>query len=106
MRIEVGNDKAKEAYRDPLSDDPDLVRYRESPGQKVTTLVFPEGMSLQEAFKSSIAALSHHFASGGSPKWIEGDNIDLVTMLKSYYGVSKARPKTWGKAKTTTGGKK
>lgn len=97
MRVEFGNDAAKVAYRDPNSDQPELVRYRPLEGQQVTTMIIPDGKSLADAFRIAVETLKLHMVEGGKPKWVEGDNIDLVTMLRTYYGVSKARPKNWGK---------
>lgn len=104
-RVSIGNDAAKEPYRDPNSDDPKLVRYIEHEGEFVTKFSVPDGVGLAEAFQTIIKGLEFHMVEGGQPKWIEGDNIDLVTMLKSYYGVSKARPKSWGTKNKPTGGK-
>lgn len=93
-RILIGNDQAKEAYRENPEDKP---KYREVEGQYVTTVAVPDGVGLAEAFTTVIEVVRHHMVEGGQPKWVEGDSLDLITMLKSYYGVSKARPKTWGK---------
>jgi hypothetical protein len=98
MYVQFGNADALEGYRDPTSDDPDLVRYRPLDGDRVTTITFPEGMGLQEAFSTAVTALGYHMADGGSPAWIESDSEGLQALLLENYGLTKnTRPKTWGK---------
>jgi hypothetical protein len=41
--------------------------------------------------------IQFHVQKGHAPSWFEGDNEVLVTFLKDHYGVTKNRPKTWGK---------
>lgn len=96
--VEFGNDKGIEGYRDAESDDPDLVRYRELSGQRVTRLTYPEGMALTEAFQGTVTAVSYHLGEGGKPAWIESDSEGLKSLLCENYGVDPARkrPKTWG----------
>jgi hypothetical protein len=99
MYVNVGNDNAIEGYRDATSDDPDLVRYRPLEGERVTEIVFPEGISLNEAFSTTLAALEHHMADGSSPSWVESDSEGLTALLQEHFGLTKAktsRPKTWG----------
>lgn len=100
MYVLLGNDKALEGYRDPTSDDPDLVRYREIDGQRVTTISIPEGMSLNEAFQSVVTAFEYHIQTEGKPSFIESDSEGLQALLAEHYGLTKSqntRPKTWGK---------
>lgn len=100
MYVNVGNSHAIEGYRDPTSDDPDLVRYRPAEGDRVTEIVFPEGITLNEAFSTTLAALDHHMESGTSPTWIESDSEGLTALLQEHWGLTAAktsRPKTWGK---------
>ena len=100
MYVELGNDKAIEGYRDPTSDDPDLVRFRPLEGQRTTLFVIPEGMGLQEAFSSVVTASTYHIAEGEKPAWVESDSEGLQTLLMEHFGITKSantRPKTWGK---------
>lgn len=99
MYVEFGNADALEGYRDPTSDDPDAVRYRALGGQRVTQIVFPEGMGLQESFSAAITALGYHMTEGSKPNWIESDSEGLVTLLQEHYGITPSkniRPKAWG----------
>ena len=101
MYVNVGNSNALEGFRDPTSDDPDLVRYKPLDGDRVTEIAFPEGLSLSDAFSDTLAALEHHMESGAVPSWIESDSAGLTALLKEHWGLSDAktsRPKTWGKA--------
>jgi len=96
--VEFGNDKGIEGYRDAESDDPDLVRYRTLSGQRTTTLTYPEGMTLQEAFQGTVTAIGYHLAEDGRPQWFESDSAGLKALLCENYGVSpeQTKPKTWG----------
>lgn len=103
MFVEFGNDKGIEGYRDEKSDDPDLVRYRELPGQRVTRLTYPEGMSINEAFQGTVTAISYHLAQEGKPSWFESDSAGLKALLCENYGVNPeaTKPKGWGQAVAT-----
>lgn len=100
MYVEFGNDKAIEGYRDPNSDDPELVRYKPIDGQRVTTVSFPEGISLQEAFTTAVTAITYHMEEGAEPAWIESDSEGLQSLLQEHFGITASknnRPKAWGK---------
>lgn len=106
MYVEFGNSNAIEGYRDPLSEDPDLVRYRPIDGEQITTIVFPEGIGLQEAFTTAVATVGLHFAVADEesgerhkPAWVESDSDGLRALLCEHYGLkpSHTRPKNWGK---------
>lgn len=100
MYVHIGNNNAIEGFRDATSDDPDLVRYRPAEGQRVTELIFPEGMSLNEAFQTTLAVLQHHMAAGATPEWVESDSDGLTSLLQEHWGLNKtatSRPKSWGK---------
>lgn len=100
MYAEFGNADAQEGYRDPTSDDPELVRYKPLEGDRVTTVVFPEGTSLQEAFSSAVTALTFHMVDGAKPTWVESDSEGLQALLVEHYGLTPSkntRPKNWGK---------
>ena len=96
--VEFGNDKGIEGYRDAQSDDPDLVRYRELDGQRVTRLAYPEGMTINEAFQGTVTAISYHLAQEGKPSWFESDSAGLHALLCENYGVNPEarKPKGWG----------
>ena len=105
MQVEIGNANAIEGYRDANSDDPDLVRYRDLEGQRVTTVVFPEGIPLQEAFQTVLGLLPEHMAPRNDkgvptkPAWIETDSPGLLTLLLEHFEIdekSNVRPRTWG----------
>lgn len=100
MYVHVGNNHAIEGFRDPTSADPDLVRYRPLDGDRVTEIVFPEGISLSDAFSTTLAVMEHHMTEGTSPAWVESDSEGLTTLLREHWGLTAAktsRPKTWGK---------
>lgn len=99
MYVELGNDHPIEGYRE--GDDPE-VKYRPLDGQQVTTLLFPDGVKLQEAFATTVAATARHFDNDPDttdifpPAWIESDSAGLQSLLQEHFGVTKSRPKTWG----------
>ena len=100
MYVHVGNNNAIEGFRDPSSDDPDLVRYRPLEGDRVTEVVFPEGISLNDAFSTVLAVMEHHIAQGATPAWVESDSEGLTSLLQEHWDLTAAktsRPKTWGK---------
>lgn len=100
MYVHIGNNNAIEGFRDPTSDDPDLVRYRPAEGERVTEVTFPEGTSLNEAFSTTLAVMEHHMVDGAKPVWVESDSEGLTSLLQEHWGLTAAktsRPKTWGK---------
>lgn len=101
MYVHVGNNSAIEGFRDPTSDDPDLVRYRSAEGERVTEIVLPEGTGLNEAFSTVLAVLEHHMTTGATPAWVESDSEGLTSLLVEHWGLNKSatsRPKSYGKA--------
>lgn len=97
MQVHFGNRNAIEGYRDPVSDDPDLVRYRKIEGERVTSVIFPDGIGLQEAYSNSLAALSYHMEAGESPAWIECDSPGLTALLREQFPIARlGRPASWG----------
>ncbi len=101
LYVEIGNETAIEGYRDPASDDPELVRYREAGGQRTTRLTYPEDIGLQEAFSGTVTAMRAHLAEGGKPVWIDSDSAGLKTLLCEHYQIDpkKTKPRTWGGGK-------
>ncbi len=97
MKVEFGNNTAIENYRDPESEEPDLVRSRPYPGEHVTTLIIPKEQGLWEAFRSCIGIFALHSEKDSVPVWVKSDNSDLERSLKVHYKIKKSRPKTWGK---------
>lgn len=99
MNVVIGNPFALEGFRDEHSDDPELVRYRLAPGERETTFIFPEGMSINEALLAVVETTPRHIdLSVGPPAWIECDEPLLKKMLCQHFGVSerKRRPARWG----------
>lgn len=96
--VRIGNTHAIEGYRDEDSDDPDLVRYRELVGERVTTMVLPEGIDVQEAAATVIVTLGHHMQADAGPEWIECEDKRLHAILCGHYGVdpTKLAPPEWG----------
>ena len=97
--VNLGNKDAIEAYRDPGSPDPEELKYREVPGERTTTIIFTGDPSLQEMLQDVDEIVSHHFAQGKGPVWVESDGDDLTRLLCERYGIPKnknRRPKTWG----------
>lgn len=99
MKVEFGNDHAIQTIRDE-NDHEVTVPY---PGQHVTTMEIPDDMSINEAFITlthpTKGALSKHIESGGKPVWIESDSPLMLALLQDHYGVTKSKPKSWGKKK-------
>lgn len=103
MYLHIGNDEALRSYRDPKSNEPDEVLYEDHPGEWVTELLFPEGITLVEAFRSTLEAMTHHIQRGAKPKWVEGDNEALVSLLVEEWGISdNTRPPDWGQNNPST----
>lgn len=95
--IEVGTASAVEGYRDADSDDPELVRYRDVTGQRIVTLTVPDGVNLNEAFRTIAAALELHIAPGSSPEWVQTNNDSLTALLVDLYQIdNNTRPSSWG----------
>lgn len=100
MQVQIGNPFALEGYRDPSSDDPERVRYRPLPGERVTSIgPFPEGTDVGEAAALVVVTLSRHMdMTKGLPAWIESDSSVLRELLCSHYNIkpTRTRPPTWG----------
>lgn len=115
MWVEFGNDQAIEGYRDENSDDPDLVRWREAPGQRITRFEFPEGTKLSEALAYVANGTQFHFAEHEvedadhpegvrterhAPAWVESDSEAFKSLCIEQFGLAEHkahRTKTWGK---------
>lgn len=115
MWVEYGNANAIEGYRDPDSDDPELVRWREVPeAERITKVVFPEGMTLQEAFNDAVISINFNFAEREvedpdhpdgvrterhKPVWVESDSEGLKALLTEHFGLKQGhkRPARWGR---------
>src|SRR5438270_256376 len=96
MYLEFGNDHALEGYRDPRSDNPELVRYRPAMGQRITQVSFPDDIPLLEAFQGAVKLIDYHVAQGEKPAWIDSDSAGLEKLLKEHLGIKGSRPKQWG----------
>lgn len=109
MYVRIGNASAIEGYRDPNSDDPGKLRFREVPGEHITEFSFPDGIGLQEAVRGVVASLDHQMAKGERPAWIESDVEAVETVLLDQFNIPRRqnrRPRTWGEqvAKASAGG--
>lgn len=98
--VRLGNDLAIEGYRDPESDDPEQVKFKPQDGQHTTTIIMPEGLTLQEQFFTVVGTAQLHMEEGAGPVWVEGDDETLVALLKDHWQIEKERPKNWGTGKT------
>jgi hypothetical protein len=96
--VQIGNATAIEGYRDPDSDEPDRVRFRELPGQRTTTVQLPDDMNIVEAAQTVILSLGNHMLADTRPVWIECDVPMLRTYLCAHFGLaeSSTRPAEWG----------
>lgn len=106
MYVNIGNSNAIEGFRDPTSDDPDLVRYRPAEGDRTTYVEFPEGIALSEAFQTLTGLLKAHMAEGSVPAWVESDSDGLTALLKEHWGLDDnqtTRPDGWGDDADTEG---
>jgi hypothetical protein len=97
MYVKIGNDHALEGYRDAQSDDPNLLRFREAPGERITSFTFPPDTDLQQALNAVIASMGHQMVHDARPAWVESDISALEDLIVQHYGVNKnKRPATWG----------
>lgn len=95
MYVKIGNNRAIETYYDERGE----LKSRPLPGERTTTLSYPKGISLLEAFTTSLEALKRHMEPGATPVWIESDSKSLRKLLVEHFGlqITKAnRPKGWG----------
>lgn len=107
MLVEFGNTFAIEGYRDPLGEDPDRVLYRLLPGERVTSLVLPDGIGIMEAFATVVGAMTVHMNTADEnarPSWIQSDSEGLLTLLLEHYHIrpeKNVRPATWGQTQAS-----
>ena len=97
--VRIGNDHAIEGYYDEESDDPEIVRYREMSGERTTSLMMPDGLSLSEMTATVIVTMESHMRSGAVPAWIDSDNASLTTSLCLHWGINhqtQSKPAEWG----------
>lgn len=95
MRVVLGNNSALEGYRDPLSDDPEKVRYRSLSGERETEMVFREGIALMDAAHDVLVTIPMHMVE--NPAWVECDDSTLLSMISEHFGnIPKKRPMLWG----------
>lgn len=95
MLIEIGNESPIEAYKE---EGERAWRYRPVSGRRVTTISVPAGMDTMTAFSSVVAALKKHMAAGSVPAWIECEDTQMKTMLRTHFGLSAQkikRPAGW-----------
>jgi hypothetical protein len=96
MFVELGNSQPKEGYRSEGSDE---VKYRNVEGDQITTLYFPEGTGVKEAFDNTVATLGYHFQDDAFPVWVHSDSPGLKSLLEEQFSVPKQKPDTWGNYK-------
>ena len=97
MRVTIGNATAIEGYRDGESD---ALQYKDAPGERVTTLDIPEGVSVEEAVVTVIATMRRHMRADTKPAWVEADDDTVRAYLIAHYDIEdKPRPPTWGSPK-------
>lgn len=104
----MGNPCAVEAYRDPRSDDPDKVRYREVAGDRVTEVHLPDGEPLSHAYATILDVYQRHFGAAVPPLWIECEEPGLKALLLDHFDrmrfalppdtplIGRGRPAGWG----------
>lgn len=104
MYVDIGIDNAKEGYRDPDSDNPELVRFRPIEGQYTVHAEIPEGTGLRDAFIEVTTALENHQQDpepdqARRVRWVQSDSEGLLSLLTSEWGLTaqgNKRPKGWG----------
>lgn len=100
MWVEFGNANAVEGYRDPAkaTDGQDApVEFRPIKGEQITTVHFPEDMSISEAFTTAVAAVGAHFEEGSAPAWVDSDSEGLKALLVENFKIdNNTRPEGWG----------
>ena len=95
MKVEVGNATAIEGYREE-EDGP--VLYRNLEGERITTIMPPDDLSMIEAVQTVAATLAAHMQPGTKPVWIEADSMALQAYLCEHFQIptTSARPMSWG----------
>jgi len=81
MRLYLGN-------RNALTADPDGST-RTAKGKQCTTVDFPEGTSLGEAFTvltASDGVWANHAKAGSTPAWVASDSAALATLVADHFG--------------------
>ena len=104
MYIEFGNDAAIAA----VSDDDGKVTYQRYPGERVTRIDFPEGISVSEAHGIALAALGHHMEQDAVPRWVDSDSESLSMLAMEHFDLprqSLGRPPSWGALSVSDHGK-
>lgn len=94
-QIEVGLNTAIEGYRDESGE----LLFRDLPGERITTIHIPDGMSDHEALIASVDALRSHMRRDTKPVWVDGSNKELVKALCQHHGIllkDNKRPADWG----------
>lgn len=89
MYLELGNSQTKSGQRN----DDGTVTFQPLDGDRVTTVVFPEGTSIAEAFATVTAGngvWANH--SDGTPTWVECSSAGLQALLAEHYGCDEGKP--------------
>lgn len=84
----LGNRHTAEATRDPETDEVS-VEFTEADDENVTTVVFPDGLSIAEMFQTLTlpgGVATFHFAE--VPTWVEcDDSPGLAALVAEHYGI-------------------
>lgn len=94
MYARIGNPNPIEHTRD--AEGRQVTRSLGSEG--VTEILFPDGISIDNAVLSVTDALNFHMDRNTKPVWIESDSKPLHKALCRHYGIkmSAKRPGDWG----------
>lgn len=96
MTIQLGVATAIEGYREPGDD---TLRFRDLPGERTTTLHFPEGIGHRDALLALTDAMNNHMRRDTKPVWVDGSDKGFVKAVCQHYGItlkSNKRPADWG----------
>lgn len=96
MLVLIGNPHAVETFMDG-----ETLRYRDmGAGERTTTLVLPDELSLVDAVNTINAALDRHLAKGVTPAWIEVEDYpELEVLLADQWRLpegARKKPQGWG----------
>lgn len=97
--VQLGNDHAREAYRD----EDGVLQHRPVGGRQITAVVLPDGWGLQEMLATVLSVAGEHFDADPDtddkhpPAWVESDDAALQMLVASNFGLSRTnlRPTSW-----------
>lgn len=100
MLVHLGNADAIEAVK---NEDGSTV-FQSLPGERVTTFVLDDGLTIMEKFQTVLAGLTQMMNPTARPWWVECDDPALGELLLSHFGMPddrSSRPPAWGDGTTT-----